>query len=845
MKITQAIQKFLTAHVADSPFLIPLWSPSLETQVMTTSEGEQYDGPQGGYTADGEVWKNARWPYQAGTNPNYSDPDITYSPDARVEKVGTTWWDWENKKSIAIGIDIDYQEGHAPSTVTNEQKAIDDIVLKLKGLDYVTIVRSTGGKGIHVYVFFDTPPEARNHHEHTIVARKTLELISQDIKYDLKSHVDCVGSVFWIWSKNAATDGFSLVKSGGKLDATRLALVNLPQPAVAGSSTLDFETIPLDARHKGALEAISRQPFYFNYRSDINLVHAHTCAIAAAHAEGAIKGNFVTSSSGSDPLSANCFMAPQPGGSFRVVRFGQAKHEPSWQFANGKNFCFINEVANVQDVIREKAGKPKQGKYKMSNADIEEIVTGLGESLGGRLDEDTWLCLNDDSIEIYTKAQIDGWDQHDKNTWKKTIEVQSPLTWCDRLLREADDKFRHLMAGTSEIGWLYRMKNGVWARAKSFTDMQCMVRGVFGELAEKVHELMMEHPWQKVSIPFNSEYPGDRQWNIDAPQLLVEPSASGGDHPHYDLIMEHVGGCLNDSVQASDWCRRANIHTGADYIRAWYSCLINYPDQPLPYLFASGPQNSGKSIMQELTRFLFTGGVCSAASALTSAFNAELEGCFLVYVEERDMADKRYNAYTKIKEWTTAKTLNIVAKYQTPREVKNYLHFMQMSNNMNHLPMEDGDTRIVAVDVPALKVMIPKQIMERHLEAEAPRFLRTLLNMVIPPSNDRMRLPTLTSFVKNMMEDKARSPFIKFSVENLKVCTGHKIELELLYSAYQVWCQSNSEVWASIDEVRREMTGRSEKFEVGVNHGKEYLVNVTLDPSAIPTTPITVHNRKF
>lgn len=845
----EAIDTFLRNRTDDSPFLVPRYSSDLETQVMTTTEGEPGDDP-GTYTADGEVWGNKRWPYQAGTDPNYSDPQITFSPAARVERVGTTWWDYVQRRSVAVGIDIDSVEGHAETTTTNEASDIDTIIKRLKSLDYVTIVRSTGGKGLHVYVFFDPAhlPEAKNHHEHTIVARKTLELISQEINYPLKDHVDCVGSVFWIWSKSspAGHPGFSVVKEGAYLDASRLGAINLPTPSVRGGSNTDFEKVELDAEHRRVIEAISREPYYFNIRSDMNLIHTHTCAIRDAIEHGlTVRGTFVTNSRGDDPQTANCFMAPAAGGVFRVFRFGQAQHEPQWEFKNGKNYCFLNDELSIEELLSRKSDKFRAGVYHLTPSAASEVAEFLlGEPVTEVFPDDVKAVNVPGGVEFQSKKDGGaGWEKCGELYKRTVLTTRQAGSHRDRLLRDADESVRFVTQDGKPRGWYHRLASGEWLQHRGYSDLSCVVSNMFGEFAQKAHELMMANPWEMVCLPFEEEYPGDRRWNRGAPQLAVTPADSGGDHPHFDMILEHIGTDLDEAVQTSEWCRKGSILSGADYLRSWLTCLIKHTDQPLPYLFLVGPQNSGKSIFHESARYLFTGGVTSANSALTSGFNAELAGCFLVYVEERDLNDKRLGAYERIKEWVTGRDLLIQEKYQTPYMTPNFLHFVQMANNTSHLPLEDGDTRIVAVDVPALTKPVPKAIMERHLREEAPRFLRTLLNTEIPPPVDRLRIPALRTETKTLMERRAMSPLMAYAKEKVFTCPGHKIEFPKFYEKFKAFGKSHGTEADAEFAVFQEIMLRSDRFTLGTRAGKTYLLNVTLDPKAKPKDrPLTVNS---
>lgn len=847
-KLRDAIGTFLTNRRADSPFLLDRYTVDLETQIMTSRDGEPGEDT-GDYTADGETWRDKRWPYQAGSNPTFNDPPLTFDPSKRVERVGTTWWDFEQKKSIAVGIDIDYSEGHAATTNTNDSDTLAAIVDKLSALDYVTIVRSTGGKGLHVYVFFDNPPDAANHHEHSIVARKTLELIGQDIDYPLKDHVDCVGSVFWIWSKSspAGHPGFELVKEGGKLDASRLLSINLPTLTARKNEQADFDIVAFDDEHKRILEAIAAQGGFFNIRPDMNLVQTHTVAIKRAVDQGLIPGPFETASDGTDLRSPNCFLAPQLGGSFRVVRFGETRHEPSWEWnpTTRKNFCFLNDPSSVQEIISEVATKKVGDKYELNADGVQEICARLGESFTGPVPVDVWATLLPcGDIQLNSKEGADGWERQGK-LFVKTIHAPAKVgDFKARILRRADDYFRYVVHGGVAGGWYMKTDSGQWLRHKSFGDISCVVDGTMGEFSKKAHEFAQRNPWNMTKVPFQAEYPGGRTWNFEAPTFAVDPAETAGKHEHFDMILKHIGGELDEVVQNHNWCRKANILSGADYLRTWLACLIHCPDQPLPYLFLSGPQNSGKSVFHECTRFLFTHGVTSAGRALTSEFNGELEGCFLVYVEERDLGDKRHDSYSKIKEWVTGREIAIRPLYQQQYTTENYLHFVQMANNPDHLPIEDGDTRIIALEVPALEKPIPKAILESHLRAEAPAFLRTLLDTVIPPPVDRLRIPTLPTTTKLLMEQKAMSPLMAFCKKNVISCAGHKIELEQEF--YKRYVSDHAAQTGGDPDpfflAHQELATRSDRFVIGRRGSKVYLLNATFDRQAKPKkTPLKVN----
>jgi hypothetical protein len=118
------------------------------------------------------------------------------------------------------------------------------------------------------------------------------------------------------------------------------------------------------------------------------------------------------------------------------------------------------------------------------------------------------------------------------------------------------------------------------------------------------------------------------------------------------------GAHLETTVRAGQMAfKEAGIKTGADYGRAWVANAFRYPFAQLPYLFAWGPENSGKSIFHEALQELVTKGVVKADKAITSHndFNGELAGAVICAVEEKDIS-KSPGAHAKVKEYTTGLT---------------------------------------------------------------------------------------------------------------------------------------------------------------------------------------------
>ena len=219
------------------------------------------------------------------------------------------------------------------------------------------------------------------------------------------------------------------------------------------------------------------------------------------------------------------------------------------------------------------------------------------------------------------------------------------------------------------------------------------------------------------------------------------------------MIFDHLGAGLDESVRADKWCQDSGISRGADYLLCWAAAMIQYPDQPLPYLFFYGPQDSGKSIFHEALSLLITGnGITFADRALTNptGFNGELEEAILCIIEETDLAEKGRGklAYNRMKDWVTSPKISIRKMRKEPYVVPNTTHWVQCANDRNMCPVMPGDTRVVVCYVGELENKIAKRTLLESLKTEAAVFLGYLLRMEIPESNDRLRLPVVTSSEK-------------------------------------------------------------------------------------------------
>lgn len=333
--------------------------------------------------------------------------------------------------------------------------------------------------------------------------------------------------------------------------------------------------------------------------------------------------------------------------------------------------------------------------------------------------------------------------------WTLALGVAADQRSTDERLVDLDERYRYLIdegtQGWQKVGVFMRDADGLWLREPDNHLNYCrfLARGVDKADIGPLVGVAVSHPWRLVHRPFEPEYPGGRRWNLGAPQFVYEPS-QGGDHPHWDTVLSHSFGDLDEALQIDEWAQRWGIDAGHKYGLAWVANLFRYPFDPLPYLFFYGPQNSGKSIFHESLALLMTKGVAAADRALTNAsdFNGELANAVLAFVEEKNVATAP-GAYAKLKNWVTSPVLWIRKMGTDAFAQPNTLHFVQCANELAACPADFDDTRITMIHVPPLATEIPKPLLISRLKEEAPHFMRTILDLPLPKPVGRLRLPAI------------------------------------------------------------------------------------------------------
>ena len=416
MKVTQAIEVFLKARSnANNVDLVARWSDSMETQVnVAPGDGEPVEGKRSTWSDGINSWWNIRLPRNAADKPEWDDYELKFPFERYADGIGCTGWDWKAPCSRYVAFDFDSITTHAKGVgVTDDE--LEQVRQAASALPYVETRRSTGGSGIHLYVYFDAAGiPTNNHTEHAALARCILGMMSSETTFDFASQIDCCGGVMWVYHKKmtAENEGLKILKPATK----ELSVADLPanwrdhievvqkkrsKVRVNGVAEDDMDTfealasshkmIPLDNSHKAQIEELMRSGFTTLWLSDQHLLQSHTCALKELmddHAkELKLVGFFKTNSEGKDKGSPNCFLFPLPNGAWKVYRFGQGIGEDAAWEQDGKGWttCFFNRTPDLSIAARALGGMQdpdKKGEFIFNSAkEAMEVAAVLGQKI--------------------------------------------------------------------------------------------------------------------------------------------------------------------------------------------------------------------------------------------------------------------------------------------------------------------------------------------------------------------------------------------------------------------------------------------------------------------------------
>ncbi len=847
MNVTQidAVKRFLGSKTR--PDLASLYSADMEVQVIVGQDGGErinktYNGHTWtGYTDGIQTWKPFRIPRNARTEPEYDlSTTMSFDLEKHAEGIGMTGWDWKNRCSKWVAFDFDAMTGHSENHVkrlTNQE--LQNIKSIVSNVPWVTIRKSTGGQGLHLYVFVDNVPTA-NHTEHAALARGIIGKLIAITGYDFESRVDICGSNMWVWHrKMLGTDGLELIKEGEVLTdippnwRDHLCVVSGKRkrsvPGFISDKSSEVEKlydelsgqrnkVALDEEHKDLIKFLETNGCYWSYNQDDSMLIAHTFDLKQAHSELGMRGVFETIAQGSERgTDKNCFLYPLRNGGWAVRRYSPGVAEaPTWeQDGQGWTRCFLNVEADLKTAARRYGGREDtDGSFhfrevSMAAEAMQMLGINVPYSRSLSMSQANLKTLKDGKIlfsidfdpDKSLDSAMDDWLKK-KGRLNKIFKPKISNQSNEIEVGNFDEIIRHLVTSNNEnYGWTLKDDNG-WRR-EPLEHIKIFL-GTLGLDSKAIATALgsaISKCWTVVNKPFQPEYPGNREWNKDGAQLLFNPTINTDNlkYPNWTKVLEHCGQGLNEAISHDAWCKANGILNGADYLKCWIAALVQKPSEPLPYLFFySYEENTGKSSFHEAISLLMsTNAVVRADYALTNnnGFNAEIEHAILCIIEETSLQQNR-TAYNRIKDWVTARTISLHRKGSTPYTITNTTHWVQCSNDPSYCPIFSGDTRITMINVKPFEDVtdiIPKRELLEKLEYEAPDFLAELITLELPKPTSRLSLPIIVTSEKQAAADRNKDVLELFLEQECYKVDGSMVNYGELYDKFRSWMDPNEQ----------------------------------------------------
>jgi len=122
----------------------------MEVQVnVAAGDGEPVANKRSTYTDGLNHWFSYRITRNADSVPEFRDYKIDFPLDLHCEGIGSTGWDWKERRSRWVGFDFDSIVGHAAGVGVSKDQ-LDKVREAAQALPYVEARKSTGGAGLHL-----------------------------------------------------------------------------------------------------------------------------------------------------------------------------------------------------------------------------------------------------------------------------------------------------------------------------------------------------------------------------------------------------------------------------------------------------------------------------------------------------------------------------------------------------------------------------------------------------------------------------------------------------------------------------------------------------------------------
>ena len=895
--------------LVNNPETLNRYSSSMEVQVnVSAGNGELVAAARNTWDDGQHKYWHIRIPKGAMTDaPHWRDyelkfplgPSLPGHPEhpGYAEAIGMTGWDWRHQRSKWVAFDFDGITGHAKGVGISEEELVK-VQEAATNIPWVESRLSTRGGGIHLYVYFTNPADlatsgipTENHTVHAALARCILSMMSHHAGFDFSSAIDCCGGNMWVWHRATTKEnhGLEVTHSASSIllsedipaswrDNIDVVTKRRSKVRVRGvdeehSDDLDDlatsrPSIKLTKHHEAVIDDLMESGFSTIWHNDCRLFQTHTMALKQIMEKfiGKYDGFFETNSHGNNPGMPNCFMFPLPGKGFKVYRFSPGITESDSWSQDGKTWttCLFDRKPTLELAAQmAKGAETGEGHFVFQTLkDARQCLNFVGTDIAVNIEA---YGHRSSQIRVMKNGRVVLWIKAEKNEVNPGIGwVEKRGGWWERVIKGVDisagdtventtnqwDHFVRALKSTADenAGWSIFDDSEKWIRQPSANVRLALGKksGLKGRDLDDIQGEAVMGAWQLINLPFHPEYPGGRQWNLNAAQWKFQPADleinEEPKHPHWDMIFDHIGNDLTPALKNHPWAMRHGVRTGRQYLQMWAASLLRYPFDKLPYLFLHGPENSGKSTLHIAISRLMTDGFIPANNALRSDndFNGEFCNAVLAVVEEINPRDKNFLlAKARMKDWTTSDDIAIRRMRMDVYRQRNTLHFIQCSNNRDACLASVGDTRITMMYVPAFieAEEVPQTILNKRLEDEAPHFMRTLVDLDIPEPEGRLRVPYIMTAGKERYEEFQKTALEIFIEERCTLWPGKTVLWKEFFNKFHKELSNDDPQGKTHWSQKRVSMELPEQFPTG-RVGQEtqfYVGNMVLDCKTPPT----------
>jgi len=165
--------------------------------------------------------------------------------------------------------------------------------------------------------------------------------------------------------------------------------------------------------------------------------------------------------------------------------------------------------------------------------------------------------------------------------------------------------------------------------------------------------------------------------------------------PNYDATQEDIATFINHLLYISD-----DDEAGVLYFLNWLAQLYQFPETKIPVaiLMYSRVGGVGKNLVQRLLTKVFGKPLVTGCTGkmLQSNFMDAIEHRRLVFINEVARSEKA-DGYENFKSMVSEESVSFEGKGRAAREIKNIAHYIITTNNLDALPLMQGDRRIAVL----------------------------------------------------------------------------------------------------------------------------------------------------